>query len=93
MARPKDKAKARYSIKIKKLSNIHRNWTIIHLKRQEMLSTYSALNGMEAQGIFSNIDIFRIFLKYRSDASVLPSKHYFKNAQIKFKHSSTLEVF
>lgn len=76
MAQQKDKEKARYSIKIKKLSNIHENLSIMLLKRQEMLSTYRqkvllcTQNEMEAQDIFSNIEIFHIFLKYRSDTSV-----------------------
>ena len=77
MAQPKDKAKARYSINIIKLSNIHKNLSIVLLKRQEMLSTYRqkvmlcALKEMEAQNIFSNTDTFHVFLKYTSNTSVL----------------------
>lgn len=63
--------------KFKKLSNIHKNLSVMLLKRQEMLFTYRqevllcSLNEMEAQDVFSNLDIFRIFLKYTSDTSVL----------------------
>lgn len=77
MAQSKDKAKTRYSIKIKNLSNTHKNWSIILLKRQETLSTHRqkvllcTLNEMEAEDIFSNIHIFHVFLKYTSDTSVL----------------------
>jgi len=76
-AQPKDKAKARYSTKIKKLSNIHKNLSIMLLKRQEMLFTYRqkvlfcTLNEMEAQNTSSNIDLFHGFLTYTSNTSVL----------------------